>query len=246
MNRRVWQVAVGLALALALFLALRAQQAIPAASALEGDDQKQQVISVSGEGTVTVKPDVAYVGLGVQTDAATAQGAQGENARLMDQVLRKLQEAGISMDKIKTANFNLQPVWAYEDKGAPRLTGYRAYNNVLVTVDNLDNVGKVIDAAVSGGANTVNEVTFSLKNPAQAYRDALASAVTEARAKADTLATALRVTIKGTRAVGESGGFIPGPIDEKRMIVGAGDALGTPINPGDLKVTARVQIEYVY
>ena len=51
-------------------------------------------------------------------------------------------------------------------------TGYRVSNLVTVKINNLDNVGKVVDAAVNAGANDINSLSFQ-NDPSQQLSDSL-------------------------------------------------------------------------
>ena len=53
---------------------------------------RENVVSVSGIGTMTVKPDIAYINVGVETQDPDAAVAQQENAKLMTSVMTALKK----------------------------------------------------------------------------------------------------------------------------------------------------------
>ena len=89
--------AAGLA-AVTLLAAPALAQVIPAAT-----------VSVTGEATVSVPPDLAQVDGGVSSDAKTAREAFEANNAAMGKVLLALKGAGIAEKDIQTSRLSLQP-----------------------------------------------------------------------------------------------------------------------------------------
>ena len=79
--------------------------------------QQATGVWVSGEGRVSVVPDVAILSLGVEFQAPTVAEAQGEAAQAMEAVLDELKAHGVSGKDIKTQQYTISPVkrWV-EDK----------------------------------------------------------------------------------------------------------------------------------
>ena len=118
----------------------------------------------------------------------------------MDQVIQALVEAGVPRDNIETQNYSLYPEYSPppgpEQPGEePRIRGYRAINTVTAEVDDLERVGPLIDVALQAGANQLQSVRFSLRNPDEAQRSAMRRAVQEAQESAETIADALGVAL---------------------------------------------------
>jgi uncharacterized protein len=209
-----------------------------------------QILSVSGTGVVQVEPDLAYVRLGVQVRRPTAQEAQRGNAEIMARLLQSLEKAGLSREKLKTAVFTLYPEEEFGPKGerTGKLT-YRTTNQVVATIDKLDEVGKMIDAGLAAGATNVEGVEFTLKNESKFQQEAYQKAVADARKKADAIATAAGLQIKSIRSISEPEG--PGPpvqpLNRRVMAMEASAAVApTPIISGKIEVRASVRIDYAY
>jgi len=66
-------------------------------------------ITVTGNGTVTVVPDVAQLSVGVQARAATVAEARAVAARAQEAVLASLKANGIQDRDIKTQGLNIRP-----------------------------------------------------------------------------------------------------------------------------------------
>jgi len=149
-------------------------------------------IVVTGTGEATVSPDRATIFLGVQTRAATAAGAGSENARRLRLVLDTLRALGLTSEQLSTVNYNVAPEMQYSPNGQtpPKVVGYVVTNNVRAELRRLEDVARVIDAALAKGANEVSSLQFYSSKADSARRAALATAVTDARADAEALARA--------------------------------------------------------
>lgn len=202
------------------------------------------VISVSGRGTTNAVPDMATVNLGIVTTGKTAQLAQAENARIASDVVAALGKLGIFSKDIQTY-YSMSPV--YEKGDYRKVSGYRANNTVTVTVNDVENTGKVIDAALASGANDVNGLCFGLKDAKSVHNSALQMAVQDARSKADAIAGALGVKIIGIQCVKEGGGnFARYEMAGARMLKldAAAPNVETPVSTGTVEVEANVNIDF--
>lgn len=202
-------------------------------------------LSVIGEATVRAEPDVAYLTTGVQTRGQTAHQAQEENTRRMNEVLAALKRLGVKEPDLRTTGFSLSPQYG---RTPEQIEGYVAANSVTVTVQDVKRVGEVLDAAVSAGANQAGSIQFSIKDETSLRRQALDQAVKAARVRADAIAGAAGMRITSIQALTDvSSGAVPSPMLQK----GVGAALSAdqvggpvPVQPGQLAVTARVQVIY--
>ncbi|MCX8509917.1 MAG: SIMPL domain-containing protein, partial [Rhodobacteraceae bacterium] len=125
-------------------------------------------ITVSGEGQVATVPDMATVALGVTVNGDTAKAALDANSTALAAVIDRLKAAGIEARDIQTSGLSLGPLFDYSSTngGPQKVLGYSASNQVAVRVRVLDQVGAILDAAVSDGANTLNGISFGLADPA--------------------------------------------------------------------------------
>lgn len=196
-------------------------------------------ITATGQGSVSVTPDLARVDVGVSTTASTAQDAAAQNATQVSSVLAQLKLALGTTGEVKTVSYSLTPNYNYPPNGTPVLTGYTATNIVEATTSDLTIVGKVIDSAVQGGANRVQSLTFTLKDDSAARGQALQSAAKRARADADAIATGLGIHTGNIIQANE--GTTVTPV----ISLGAATptAAATPVQPGNLEVHATVTIQ---
>ncbi len=201
-------------------------------------------VVVTGESTVQAEPDTAVLTLAVVTQNASASEAQAENASKTDAVVRAVRAAAGTGAEVKTSGYSLQPQYVYKEGTPPTITSYIARNAVNVTLGELSRVGAVIDAASRAGANSVDGLSFTLRNDAQARQRALSEATRAALSKARAVATTLGGSVVRVVEVQEASALRPPvPIDTvgfSRAAVTSQAA--TPIEPGSLEIRAQVQL----
>ena len=215
----------------------------PSAAAQE---QEPSGIAVVGDGKAIGTPDVAYITLGVETTGDTAKAAMDENSRRMNEVVQKIKSLGVGDREIQTSGISLYPVYEQkrvEEPGIlPNIIGYRASNTVTVTVNDLQRAPEVLDGVVSVGANSVSGLRFGVKDDSKLRQQALADAAKDAQAEAKAIADALGVRLAGIASVREEVSSGPMPLGDVRAAMGAAESV--PVMPGEMAVTARVQVTY--
>ena len=204
---------------------------------------RNQIIT-HGMGRVEVPPNQASVTVGFQVQRPTAAEASAEANRVAEQILNRLQQINVRRQDIRTSGIQLSPVYTTPREGAPQIVGYRASYTLTLTLTDLRQVGPSIDESVKAGANTVAGVSFGLRDMSDARKEALAAAVREAREKADAIARAAGLQIKGIQQIVEEGVEFAIPRMEQRAM--PAPSVPTPIEPGLITVTARVTIVFNY
>src|SRR5919205_646632 len=69
--------------------------------------EQPRVISVTGEGVIRAKPDMALVTLGVVSDADAARDALTANTEAMTRITEALKAEGIETRDLQTSNFSI-------------------------------------------------------------------------------------------------------------------------------------------
>src|SRR5882757_11561772 len=129
-------------------------------------------ISVTGEASISVPPDLASVDAGVATDAKTAREASESNNAAMAKVLAALNAANIEAKDVQTSRLSLQPQYAPNRSGPSPIVGYRASNRVTVRIRDIVKVAAVIDTLVGAGANDLGNVNFEVSQASKLLDDA--------------------------------------------------------------------------
>ena len=204
-------------------------------------------ITVSGEGKVTGKPDLALITLGVSTLRPTVAEARDAAATALTGILDSMRAQGVADDDIQTSQLNIQPEYDYSGN-TQRLTGFRVQNTVTVKVRDIDNTTAVVDGAITAGGDetTIQSIAFTIDNPESLRSQAREAAVADARKRAETLASASGVSIGNPVSINESGGYSP-PMPYAAGAELAADrqaAASTPIEPGELDVIINVSVTW--
>ena len=201
---------------------------------------------VTGEGKVTVVPDVAILSLGVEAQAITVQQAMDEAAIAMDRVMAALRANGVAERDIQTQWFNIYPVRDWIDEGREILIGYRVTNMVSAKIRDVEATGSIIDRVAEAGGDLarIQGVSFTVDDPSQYHSEARAMAIADAQAKAEHLAALAGVDLGRPFYISESGGFVPIYRDYGYGMLEAGAVPPTPISPGETEVTLTVQMAF--
>ena len=196
-------------------------------------------ISVTGEATISVPPDLAQVDAGVASDAKTAREASEANNAAMTRVLSALKGAGVAEKDYQTSRLSLQPESAPNRTAGPAtIVGYRASNRVTIRLRDVTKVASAIDTLVGAGANDIGGINFTVSQASKLLDDAREQAIADARRKAEIYAKAAGVTLGAPLSILE--GSTPVPIPYRRMA--AGMAAAAPVAQGEetLQVTVAV------
>lgn len=218
--------------------------ALTLGTALKADTGTDRQILVSGEGRVEVAPDLAVITLGVSKEAEEAGEAMALVSEDMFAVVQELRAVGIADKDLQTQQISLQPVWSnggsYNSSGERRITGFLAANTVNLRVRDLDQLGEVLDRVLRAGANQFQGLRFDVADHALLQDQMRASAVADARHKAEQLAAAAGVTLGPVRTITDQdhGGGRP------MMAMEMSRSGAMPIEAGELSFSHNVQVVF--
>ncbi|WP_375699496.1 SIMPL domain-containing protein [Pseudophaeobacter sp. TrK17] len=218
--------------------------ALTLGTALKADTRTDRQILVSGEGRVEVAPDLAVITLGVSKEAKEAGEAMALVSEDMFAVVQELRAVGIADKDLQTQQISLQPVWSnggsYNSSGERRITGFLAANTVNLRVRDLDQLGEVLDRVLRAGANQFQGLRFDVADHALLQDQMRASAVADARHKAEQLASAAGVTLGPVRTITDQdhGGGRP------MMAMEMSRSGAMPIEAGELSFSHNVQVVF--
>lgn len=153
-----------------------------------------EFIAVEGSAIKMIESEYAQVDIAVVSEAGTVAEAANLNTLLMEKVMAKLLELGVSEEDLQTRSLNVNSQMDY-NATPPYVYGYEVENRLIVKVRNIDDLGLVIAGALDAGANRVDSVAYLVDDTSTAYLEALASAVREAKIKAEILAESLGLSI---------------------------------------------------
>ncbi|MBV8927100.1 MAG: SIMPL domain-containing protein [Bradyrhizobium sp.] len=199
-------------------------------------------ISITGEASISVPPDIAFVDAGVASDAKTAREASEANNVAMGKLMTALKGADIDARDIQTSRLSLQPQYAPNRSGPSPVVGYRASNRVTVRIHDVTKVANVIDTLVGAGANDIGNVNFEVSQASKLLDDAREKAVADARRKAEIYAKAAGVTLGAPLSISEEGA--PQPAFRGKMAMPMAAAAPTPIAQGEETLSVSVSVTW--
>ena len=233
------------------------------------NQQNSYQITVSGEGKVYAKPDVALVSLGVTTQATTVAEVAKTNTDKMNAVIEAVKALGVDEKDIQTTNYSLTPVYSNNYlvptsvptagsstgysvsngtmiRTGSTLTGYKLEQNIQVKVRDFTKISDVLSQSTAKGANTVGDLQFTIDNPQQFKDQARAEAIAQAKTNAQNLAKESGVSLGKIINVYENNYVMPTAYNSmKAMGAGASDSVSTPtIQPGQQEIDLTINLTY--
>ena len=205
----------------------------------------QRTISISGEGKVSVIPDIAYVSLGLNVEKVKVADAQAENSKTMNSLIDKLKNLGIDKKDIKTVNYSIYPNYDYPD-GKQTLRSYTVYQEVQVKLRQTDKVEEVLKTAGELNLNQIGGLAFDVDDREQYRQEARKKALENAKEKADALAEIMGVKLGKVVSFSEGEGYAPTPYYSAKTDYGIGGG-GVPapsIEAGSQDITISATVVY--
>ena len=216
-------------------------------------------IAASAVGETRVTPDRALVQVTVDSRGQSAASAAAENRMKQERVIAAVKATGVASPQIRTAGYRVHAEYAERpERGkAPNVTGYRANNTVQVEVRSVENIGRVIDAALGAGATNIGSVGLYASSTDSARREAVRLAVTKARGEAESAAAAAGGTLGTVIELTIDPGGVPRPLLQNVVATGAVTTLSsggewpmaptyTPVEPGESLVLAVVRVRWQF
>lgn len=237
---------IGLTVILVLSALLSACSALAPAAAPASSPASLRTISVSGQGQTYITPDVAYVYIGVHSQAVSVAEALSANNSQAQAVTEALKSMGVDGKDIQTTNFNVYPMQTYSNTGEITGTTYSVDNTVYVTVRKLDQLGQLLDTVVKSGANSINGITFDVLEKEAAQAEARKLAIENARKQAEEIATVTGVTLGELVSISTSSAYPPSIYEARGMGGGGGMAVSSvaPVSAGQMVVTADAYLSF--
>ena len=216
---------------------------------------EQPAIWVSGNGKVTIDPELAVLDLGVEVTMETVAIARDEAATAMEAVMTALKSNGVEEKDIQTRNFDIRPRYEWQEvvengtrSSRDVLVGYRVSNRLTAKVRDLDEVSTVIDAVITAGGDAIRfrDLTFTVEDTSPLLDQLREDAVNDAKTKARHFADLAGVTLGRPVYVAEPGAGQPsvGSFRETVVYAQAAAAPATGISGGELQVSLSIQVAF--
>lgn len=207
-------------------------------NSLADNNFRCKMMTLSGQGNVTLVPNTAVIRLGVETTGENLLSIQNENSQKIQSILQALKRLGLT--DVKTYQYSIDKVYDYEN-GNRIDKGYSVRNILEIKTKNMEQVGNIIDIAVNVGANVVDLISFQVSEPEFYYQQALNLAINNAIQKSKSVSMNLGMKIDPVPMQIVENSVSPTPKQQFQREVAA-----TPIVPGDIQIEASVTVVFLY
>ena len=156
----------------------------------------EPLISVKGEATIEVDPEIAVVNVTVMARDKDRHAAMDRLAARNEQILTLIKALGPAVEKVESGPASIRP--EFKD-GRPRehVAGYVAYAGVTVTIGDFSALGELVPRLAGEELVTVTGPWWQLRPDSPVARQARLSAARDAMARAAEYAEAFGGRITG-------------------------------------------------
>jgi uncharacterized protein YggE len=144
-----------------------------------------RTLTVSAEGRVTVDPDVAILHIGFQTQPTDAKSAYAGGAKISNDIINALKQAGIPETSIRSE-------WQRLDSASGKPHKFTLVQQWTVKTPP-ERAAEILDIAVAAGATDSGQIDWTVQDERALEDQALDQAAARARADAAVLAKGMGV-----------------------------------------------------
>jgi uncharacterized protein len=235
-------VACAVAATLAVMAATRTQVVIAApASVPQSSSTFTPGVFAGGDATVSKKPDIAFLSVGVESLKPTASAAQSDLASKAAKLIARAKALGIVGKDISTSGFSVGPNYGNSNAS---IDGYRASEQIQLKWHNVDTVGAALDSLVQQGGATQVGIGFGLADPKTAQAEARALAIADARTRAQAMADAAGIKLGQVIRVSDLSSYGGFPLSGNLGYDKASLPAPTQIPVGQLDVQVTVEVDF--
>jgi uncharacterized protein YggE len=203
-------------------------------------------LDVAGKGVIKAQPNEATITLSVETTEKKASDALKKNAANTKSLIDSLQESFKEQTTITTSSFSVYPVYEKSlemDERTHRANpiAYRINNSVIVKTSRIDDVGSLIDKAISAGANRIGSLSFGRSDMELLQKQAASRALENAMEHAEELARVAGLSIKRILYIQYAPG---GSLYNYPETTFAEQRISTPISPGEITLESFVNVTF--
>jgi uncharacterized protein YggE len=211
------------------------------------EDSKTRSISVSGTGSIRVKPDIATAVVGASKLSPKLADAKNACDQALSQIKAALKKQGVDEDDIQTVQYQI-----YRTVPNPNIPNsgpqqWKVVHLLQVRTKQPDKIATIVDAAVGAGATDVSSINFSVDSLAKHRTKSRELAVEAAKEKAMQLAALMRVQLGDVITVNEGGdGYYPAQMSANLSMdyAGAPGGMGSGISGGQIEVRTDVNVSF--
>lgn len=203
-----------------------------------------RTIAVTGEGEMSVAPEIATVRLSIEARDKELQRAQARAGEVVNAVLELTRSLNISDEQVQSTQLHVQPEYDWRD-GQQEFRGYLVQREVRVELEDLAKLGPLVERAMNAGVNSIAPPELDVRDPRALHRNVLQLAAADARANAAALAETLETKLGKVHRLSAVDAGSPQPKMEMQMMRAADQGGGEETySAGRITVRASVQAEF--
>jgi uncharacterized protein YggE len=221
---------------------------------------------VTGSGKTTAIPDVAEFSFQVTTEGGTDLAAlQSQNTAATNKAIAFVKTQGLADKDIQTQAYNVEPRYqTYECKTSPltitsaassvssttacppaSIAGYTITQSVDIKIHDFSKIGGIMSGVVKNGANQIGSLSFTIDDSTVPQNQARADAITKAKAKAESIATAGGFTVGRLLNIQEETPVaVYSPTVMMNSVAKSAEAATPTIQAGSQEVDVNVTLQY--
>lgn len=222
-----------------ILTALTVFASLPAAAA----EPALTEIQVTGNGSVSIIPDIASVDASIETVSDSSAEAVSRNNAIYERAVAALTKAGVARSDISLSSYNVnynpkpqQPV-----PNDHQRYGFTVTRSFEAKTHALTKAGSIVDALVGSGVTNINGVSFDVADSSAARTQALRLAVDDARNQANALAEGAHLHITGIKTILYGSPAVRQPMP----LMMAKAAAPTQLDPGSQDVSSVVTVTFL-
>ncbi len=209
-------------------------------------EQEKGYISVNTSLTKEISPNQAEISIGIETSDVSMQKASNENKTIANNVLSAVKPLLGKDDYIKTGEYSAKPQYIYTKDNKKVFDKYIVKNTVTVKTQNTQIVSKIIDTAISSGANNIDDLKFSATDYDTTCNEALTELTKKAYAQANAVACSINGKITGVKSINANYNVDDGtrPVYDMMVKSALGSAPSTPVESGKIKIYLNINASF--
>jgi len=209
----------------------------------------RSTLTVRGNAVLSKPSDELQMNIGVISQARTAESALAENSQKATSIIDSLQKTGLGENEYQTGRFNIRPMHSQRPANAPaewspEIVGYEVTHSLSIRTTNVDKAGELIDQATKSGANHVDTIKFSVKDPQKYHVEAINVATDNALKNAKALSCAAGVKLISIKSLSLDDAQMIEPRTRGLFLTKAIGTESTPIEAGNVEIHAAVTVQY--
>ncbi|MFB6171759.1 MAG: SIMPL domain-containing protein [Haloarculaceae archaeon] len=219
--------------------------AVPS-NGVAADGASGNTVQVAATGEVQATPDRAVVRVAATARADDVETVRQRLAENATQLRKALADAGVDASQIQTVRYDIGQNYRHEKQAsAPEYEGQHVFR---ITLDDPDQAGPIVVAAVENGASSVEDVRFTLSTEKRnrLREEAVSNAVETAHGRAEAAASSADLTVGEARVVRTTElRAEPYQVQNAMALTSASGSGASPgFAGGSVTVTARVLVTY--